>query len=246
MTQMLTFLETLSIQDSDTPLSDSWLLGFDTETTGIRAGSDAIVSASLVLREPGNRDNDHTAEWIINPHRHISAGASRVNGFTDAYLQEHGQEPIDALEQIAAIIASALRHHIPLLAYNAPFDVHMLEGDLQRWKLRSLAERDATLCVVDPLVLDRAIAKKRAGKRTLAATCEYYGVEPDGDFHNATADTRACVDLIEPMSLLYPQVGHLTIGSLMPWQRDAYGEWKNNFNQWLASRGRTLVTDSWL
>ncbi len=239
-------------QHPDTRLAQSWLLGFDTETTGVAAGRDAIVSAALVLRDPTlGYEGDVIGEWIINPHRPMSPGASRVNGFTDAYLTEHGEEPAEAIDAIASIIAAAQSKRIPLLAYNAPFDVHMLNGDISRWNLKALPDRMDTpdgstprLLVVDPLVIDRKVSRRK-GRRTLTDTTFYYGVEPHGDFHNATADTVASVDLIAPMATLYPQVGGIAIRELMDWQRAAYADWREDFNQWLASRGRRPVAETW-
>lgn len=234
-------------QTSETQLSKSWLLGFDTETTGARPGHDAIVSATLVLRNPElGSAHDVIGEWVINPHQHMSPGASKVNGFTDDYLEEHGMEPQEALESIATIVSCARNSNIPLLAYNAPFDVAMLHHDLHQWKLESLESRchDNSLLIVDPLVIDRAMSH-RSGRRTLSYTTEYYGVEPDGDFHNATADTVAAVDLITPMTTLYPQIGRLTIAELMVWQQNAHRVWKESFNQWLRSKGRRPIHDGW-
>lgn len=229
-------------QLADTPLSQSWLLGLDTETTGTTAGRDAIVSASLVLRNPETGySQDAIGEWIINPHRKMDPRASQVNGFTDEFLAEHGEEPTQALAALQSIIGAAQEKRIPLLAYNAPFDVHMLAGDLERWQLPELG----ALLVADPLVIDRAISK-RSGRRTLEHTTEYYGVDPHGDFHDATADTVAAVDLVAPMCLLYPQVGRITLGELMDWQRSAFGKWLESFNSWLQSKGRRAVHDTWL
>ena len=133
MTNLKDALEAAPVQDADTPLGQSRLLGFDTETTGVAMGRDAIVSATLVLRDPRSaHDGDVIDTWIINPHRRMSPGASKVNGFTDAFLAEHGEEPIDAIERIASLIALAQSKRIPLLAYNAPFDIRMLAGELNR------------------------------------------------------------------------------------------------------------------
>ncbi|WEV73539.1 exonuclease domain-containing protein [Bifidobacterium sp. ESL0798] len=239
---MLDAIAQVPAQDDDTTLKEAWLLGFDTETTGT-GSTDAIVSASLVLRDPTRGyEGDVVAERVINPHRHISAGASRVNGFTDEFLEANGAQPTDAIAAIGSIVSAAQTKHIPLLAYNAPFDVRMLAGDLKRWNLEALPDE---LLVVDPLVIDREISH-RHGKRTLTYTTEYYGVEPHGDFHDATADTTAAVDLIRPMSTLYPQVGNLRLGDLMDWQRQAHKKWKDSFNLWMESRGRRPITDSWL
>lgn len=247
MTDLLDAIKQAPEQDEDTLLKDAWILGFDTETTGVAPGRDAICSATLVLRNPATGyEGDVIGEWIVNPHRQIAPGASKVNGFTNEYLQEHGAEPTEAVEQIATAVAAAQRRSIPLLAYNAPFDVQMLKGDLQRWQLQPLSERldDASMLIVDPLVIDRKISKRK-GHRTLTDTTFYYGVQPHGDFHDATADTIAAVDLLKPMTTLYPQVGALRLGELMQWQRIAYDEWRESFNQWQQSRGRNPVHDGW-
>ncbi|RBP99140.1 exonuclease domain-containing protein [Bifidobacterium xylocopae] len=234
-------------QGDTTGLAESWLLGLDTETTGIRPGTDAIVSACLVLREPAKGyEGDAVAEWVINPHRRISAGASKVNGFTNEYLAEHGAEPPEAIAQIGRLIARAQAKHIPLLAYNAPFDVHMLNGDIARWCADELDPFDtSSMLVVDPLVIDRAISK-RSGRRSLSYTTEYYGVEPHGNFHNATADTIAAVDLVKPMATLYPQVAHLKLGELMDWQRRAQADWNESYQRWAKSKGRRFRDTGWL
>ncbi|NMN00440.1 DNA polymerase III subunit epsilon [Bifidobacterium sp. DSM 109958] len=246
--ELLEAIESAPVQDGGTTLADSLLLGFDTETTGIAAGRDAIVSASLVLRDPATgHAGDVVATWIVNPHRPMNPRASAVNGFTDEYLAEHGMEPVLAIEEIGAAIAAAQRRRIPLLAYNAPFDVRMLAGDLSRWKLAPLDERldGGELLVVDPLVIDRRVSR-RSGRRTLTDTTFYYGVEPHGDFHDATADTIASIDLIAPMAALYPQVGRVTLDGLMAWQRGAYDEWRESFNRWASDRGRRPVRERWL
>lgn len=248
MSEILTAVENLPLQTTDTVLKDSFLLGFDTETTGISPSNDAIVSATLVLRNPAlGHDADVIGEWIINPHRPISPGASAVNGFTNEFLQEHGEEPETALESIAHVIADAQRKNIPLLAYNASFDVAMVEGDLTRWNLPTLLERTqaSEYLVVDPLVIDREVSH-RHGKRTLKDTTFYYGVHPYGDFHDATADTIAAVDLIKPLSTLYPQAGGIAVGDLMAWQREAHVKWATQFNTWLQSKGRRPVATTWM
>lgn len=229
-------------QSENTTLAHSLLLGFDTETTGTDA-DDAIASASLVLRDPNSgHEGDTIAEWLVNPHHRMSPGASKVNGYTDAFLEAQGAEPTEAIDEIGKAIRLAQAKSIPLLAYNVPFDVRMLRGDLKRWDLPALPDE---LIVVDPLVIDRTVSK-RSGKRTLTYTTEYYGVEPHGDFHDATADTIAAVDLIAPMCELYPQVCNLKLGELMDWQRKAFAAWRDSFNDWLMSKGRRPVNDEWL
>lgn len=257
-TAILERLKTLEIQSPDTPLKDSLLLGFDTETTGTYAGKDAIVSASLVLRNPQTGyAGDTVAEWIIAPGIPMNPLASKVNGFTDDFLEAHGADQKTAILEITGTIVQAQLKNIPLLAYNAPFDVDMLNGDLRRIGRAPIvteindADTDnfltgtqRELIVADPLVIDRAVSK-RSGRRTLTDTTYYYGVQPHGSFHDATADTVAAVDLIEPICAAYPQVGVITVAGLMDWQRNAHETWKEQFNAYLESQGRPPVRDSW-
>lgn len=253
--ELLNALDLAPKQDENTLLAESWLLGFDTETTGANIGKDAIVSATLVLRNPElAHAGDVVSTWLINPHQPMNPKASEVNGFTDEYLQEHGGEPEEELEFLARAVSMAQAKNIPLLAYNAPFDIAMLRHDLKRWHLTALEERATcsihalnanAILTVDPLVIDRAVSR-RSGKRTLTITSQFYGVEPIGDFHDATADTVAALDLIAPMSKLYESVSCMRLNTMMDWQRKAYINWRDSFNQWLQSHGREPITGTWL
>lgn len=247
MTTLDDALSALPAQPSSTMLKNSLLLGFDTETTGVGA-SDAIVSASLVLRDPAQGfAGDTKADWIINPHRSISSAASAINGFTDSYVAEHGQDPKKALERIASLVALAQNRNIPLLAYNAPFDVGILEHDLHRWHLPGLGARVSRfdLLVVDPLVVDRAISR-RPGKRTLSAASAFYHVSPHGDFHDASTDTTAALDLIAPMCQASSTLARLPISHLMDWQRSQHKQWVDHFNEWLARQGHRQISTQWM
>ncbi|MBF9314249.1 DNA polymerase III subunit epsilon [Bifidobacteriaceae bacterium NR002] len=253
--ELLDALDLAPFQEESTPLSESWLLGFDTETTGANIGKDAIASATLVLRNPSlGHEGDAVSTWLINPHKPMNPKASEVNGFTDEYLQEHGGEPVEELEALAQAVSLAQAKNIPLLAYNAPFDVAMLRHDLNRWQLKSLSQRptcnistltENDVLTVDPLVIDRAVSI-RPGKRTLTLTSQFYGVEPIGDFHDATADTVAALDLVAPMCNAYEQVENMTLSNLMSWQREAYIRWRDSFNKWLESHGRDPIHGTWL
>ncbi|MDO4913825.1 MAG: exonuclease domain-containing protein [Bifidobacteriaceae bacterium] len=230
-------------QTLSTLLRDSWFLGFDTETTGINPKEDGIASACMVLRNPEfNRDGDVIGEWLINPERPMNPIASQVNGFTDEYLQEHGQDAKEGLLQMKEVIELALSKNIPILAYNAPFDIRQLQGDLEYFNLPSLSEN---LLVIDPLVIDKKFCIRR-GKRNLATTAEYYNITPFGDYHNATADTVVAIDVMQSICSNFDMVANTALSDIMTAQRIAFKQSQDSFNQWAKSQGVRERHDTWL
>ena len=259
MTSLADTIQAIPVQSMDTALADSFILGFDTETTGTISGKDSIVSASLVLRYP-HKDftSEVTQSWVINPRMPMHPAASRVNGFTDEFLATHGANQVDSIHEISDIIIAFLLRNIPVLSYNAPFDIAMLNGDMHKIGLADvtteLRDRDTEnflthtqreLLVLDPLVIDRAVSH-RPGPRKLIDTTQYYGVYPHGDFHTALADTVATVDVMREIIRLHDDIASLELTDLMPRQRFWYEQWQTSFNEYLRSKNRPQIKGSWL
>lgn len=218
---------------------DETMVGFDTETTGISTVDDRIVTAAIITRTGA----DVTARtWLIDPGVEIPAGAAAVHGITTEYARANGVQPADALEQIASELASALGAGVPVVGFNVQFDMSILESDLARHGLASLASRlpeGRIAPVVDPLVLDRKLDRWRKGKRKLINMCETYGVAVDADdLHAADADVIATLDVLQAMAKKYPTIGEVTLADLHNLQVEAHREWAVEFAAWLRSRGR--------
>ena len=68
-------------------IDDPWM-GFDTETTGVRALKDRLVTAALVLRidgasyRSGVSAPDQVATWLTDPGVEIPEQATAVHGIT--------------------------------------------------------------------------------------------------------------------------------------------------------------------
>jgi DNA polymerase III subunit epsilon len=141
------------------------LLGFDTETTGVDVTHDRIVTAALVRRVPGESTEVRT--WLIDPGVPIPAEAAAIHGITTEHAVAHGEAPGPALDEIAALIAADLAIGVPVVAFNAAFDLSLLDAELARHALPTLGERlgRAVTPVIDPLVLDRSLDRFRKGKR---------------------------------------------------------------------------------
>lgn len=218
---------------------DETMVGFDTETTGVSTSNDRIVTAAILTRT----DGETTARtWLIDPGVEIPARASEVHGISTEYAREHGVKPADALEEIASILASAMAAGFPVVAFNAQFDLSILEAELARHDLASLASRvpGGIGPVVDPLVLDRHLDKWRRGPRKLINMCEHYGVSVVADdLHAADADVAATLDLLPAMARVHGSLAEVELTDLQGQQVEAHRVWATDFASWLKSKGRT-------
>lgn len=173
------------------------LCGFDLETTGVDTANDRVVTAAIVDIRPG--EPTRTRTWLINPGIAIPEGATAVHGISTEKARAEGQHPSVGLDEIALELTVALASGTPIVAFNASFDLTMLDQELLRYKLGGLNERlgsyDAVSPVLDPHVIDKKVDTYRQGKRTLTATCEAHGLVMQ-NAHAADADAIAACRLL--------------------------------------------------
>ena len=213
------------------------LLGFDTETTGVSVATDRIVTAALVRRSLWEPDEVHT--WLIDPGIEIPASATAIHGISTEFAREFGQPPATALAEIAQQLTESLAAGEPVVAYNAAFDLTILEAELGRHGLPTLAERlgRAVSPVIDPLVLDRHLDRFRRGKRKLVDLCAVYGVDDSDGLHTAEVDVIATLEVLQAMVRKHPDLILMDLASLHIAQAEAHRAWAENFNSWRLSRG---------
>ena len=227
---------------------DEPMVGFDTETTGVSPANDRIVTAALITRTGTGTPTQRT--WLINPGIPIPERATQVHGITTEHARLHGQSPSDALAEIADLLASALASGTPVVGFNVQYDLTILEAELARHGLPTLAQRlpRGIRPVVDPLVLDRHLDRYRKGKRKLIDMCATYGVTVNPDsLHAADADVLATLDLVRAIAVRYPTLGQVALADLHDQQIEAHRVWATHFASYLASKGITddLPSAAW-
>lgn len=232
------------------PWTDVPWMGFDTETTGINPGSDRIVTAALVLRlggaAPTGEDRTHT--WLANPGVPIPEAASAVHGISTEYAREHGRPISDVIDEVAATLVAHWQRGFPVVAFNAPYDITILDAELERHGVATLEERlaDSPMLVVDPLVLDRHFDRFRKGKKTLTTMAPAYGVEADEDAHTAEVDVAMTLDVLAAMSRKIDALAGLTPLELHELQVRAHAEWAEDFESYLRRKGRDAhISRAW-
>ena len=167
------------------PLWAANLAVFDTETTGVETDSARIVSATIaLLGEQGEVRERY--DWLLNPGVVIPDAAVRVHGITTEIAAASGIDAAVGVRQITDRIAEMIDRGLPLVAYNAPFDLSLLRAEQQRYDVPGAAVAP----VLDPLIIDKQLDRYRKGKRTLVAVAEHYGVEL-GNAHDAGEDAIA-------------------------------------------------------
>jgi DNA polymerase III subunit epsilon len=221
------------------------LASFDLETTGVDPVRDRIVEVALHLDVPGAPTRT-LVDTLVDPGPDVTipAAATAVHGLTRQRLRAaRAPDTASVLRRLCRALATLAGDGVPVVIYNASYDWPLLAAELRRL---DPALRPPTCHLIDPLVLDRHCDRSRAGKRTLSATCEVYGV-PLAGAHRAGADGDASVAVARAIGRRYPEVGALSPAALHGLQVAAFETWRTSFNASLAELGaeRTPVPAGW-
>ncbi|MGW7363807.1 exonuclease domain-containing protein [Streptomyces sp. NPDC054841] len=223
------------------------LAGFDLETTGTDPLDARIVTAAVVVVRGGETTGRRT--WLADPGIRIPAQASAIHGISSERAAAEGRPAREVADQVAEALTEHWTQGVPVVAYNAAFDLTLLSAELARHGLPSLSERLGGTDigpVVDPYTIDRAVDRYRRGKRTLEAVCAEYGVVLDGA-HEALADALAAVQVAGAIADRHPSVAALAPAELHTRQVRWYAEWAADFQDFLRRKGDAdaVVESSW-
>lgn len=228
---------------SDVGWTESPWLGFDTETTVVDPTQARLVTAALTLRD--HEGEDHCDQWLADPGVDIPAEASKVHGISTARAQEDGADIVSVLDEVANALVDHWSNGWPVVIFNAPYDLTLMECELSRHKLATLRERldGLPMIVVDPLVLDRCLDIRRRGKRRLTDMVGVYDIEARTDAHNADADVAMTLDLLDAMTTKWEKIARMGSTELNEYQRRASLAWAANFEKYLRRYNPNAVVE---
>lgn len=166
------------------------VMAFDTETTGFSKSSE-VVELALVFYEDGV-EVDHW-DTMIRPVSSDPADPKVQEALGINHLTMEKLAEAYPFHEMADEIAEQMRRFPVWVAHNAPFDERMMRQEFDRIG-KAMPEAEAILCT---MTIDKALNANVKGRK-LVDVCTRWGVTLD-DAHEATADARACGDVLVKM-----------------------------------------------
>jgi DNA polymerase-3 subunit epsilon len=206
---------------------------FDLETTGVDVENDRIITAFVGLMVDGEMTEEYN--WVINPGVPVPDEAAAVHGYTtERVVAEGDPDAKRAVFDILQRIDIYDRQGIPVVIYNAPFDLTLLDRELLRHGYGNLYRTPRL--VIDPYVMDKAVDPYRKGKRTLSVTAEHYGITVK-DAHDARADCVMAGRLAEKL-LEHPRIKPFTLEQMQGKTRGSKRMQAESYREYLIKQGK--------
>jgi DNA polymerase III subunit epsilon len=212
---------------------------FDLETTGIDVEISRIVSAHVGVLDSGGALIERR-DWLVDPGVDIPDAATAVHGITTVRARALGESAPDAIAAIVEGLREGLAAGRCLVAYNAAYDLTLLNREAIRYGIPPLTDPAP---VIDPYIIDKAIDRYRPGKRTLGMTAAHYGVLLD-DAHDAGADAIAAGRLALAVARRNPWLASMPAHELHTRQvRWCHGQ-AESYQAWRRGNGEPEFTAS--
>lgn len=213
------------------PWYDGRLCAFDLETTAPDPLEARIVTGCVAHVGGGYTTEKQT--WLVDPCVEIPAEATAIHHITTEYAQKSGVQPVVALPQIASALQGAWERGEPVVAFNACYDLTVIDRELRRYGFPPLQVGP----VVDPFVIDKHVDRFRKGKRTLTATCQHYNALLEGA-HDSSFDAIAAARLAWRLAKTVPEIGRLELAELHEAQARWYAEQAAGLEEYFRKQGK--------
>ncbi|CAM3748264.1 exonuclease domain-containing protein [Nocardiopsis rhodophaea] len=192
------------------------MAAFDTETTGVDVDTDRIVTAAIWRIDPASGEKS-CRTWMADPGIPIPEEAARIHGVSTEKARAQGRPASEVVSEIAAELADVVSSAMPIVAYNAVYDLTLLDRELTRYG--EVLDFNGALRVIDPLVLDKRIDAYRKGSRRLADVCAHYQVPFEGQAHGSEADALAAARLAWRLGATQTELASMSVDDLHQAQR---------------------------
>jgi DNA polymerase-3 subunit epsilon len=179
------------------------ILAVDTETCALGPGRDRIVQFCAQELDAELRVLS-TWTQLIHPGRRIPAGATAIHGITDAMVADAPR-----FDEVAAALRGLLGIDTVFMAYNAGFDLGVLNEEFARAGVATIPEAQP---VLDPLQIER-----RVTSRSLGPTFKRYTGRALENAHTADADVGAMVEVLRRQREVHADVLPPTVEALVGW-----------------------------
>lgn len=223
-----------------TPWHKQPMASADTETSGVNVEEDRILTAAVLEIDPST-GNIVTQSWILDPGIDVPEQAADIHGYTTERIRAEGRKDVGAaIHEICEAIMAPVYAGLPLIVYNAPFDLSLLDRESRRYGLEPFEQRFqlGMGMVIDPYCLDKKLDPYRKGKRTLTAMSEHYGV-PIGDAaHGCEADALVSARVAYLIADRNPAIASLPLHKLHELQVAAKAEQVRSFRAYLKREGK--------
>lgn len=172
---------------------DSFILVFDTETTGLTLHPDAplhkqpkIIEFGAALLDTESGKIVEELNLLVNPQEPLEAIITKITGLTDAILAP--ERPFSGVvNQLRSLFARAT----VVVAHNLPFDRAMMFNELARLGINDFPWPAIEVCTV-------GLFKEIWGRNPkLTELYEYLLGKPLAQTHRALDDVHALVEIIQ-------------------------------------------------
>lgn len=171
---------------------------FDYKLPADADGQPRLASLSIIYTDADlNVMNEYHA--FVRPEGwEMSEGATKVNGLTNEYLNEHGKPAAEVLGEYHSGVDNG---HI-VVAHNAQHDLKQLRAESRRAGLDDRFDRTPNICTMRALT-DVCQIPPKSGRGaykwpSLSEACVFFDMDNLGD-HSAKADAQACLDLLRKL-----------------------------------------------
>lgn len=179
----------------------------DTETTGLplrgkqpdgspwpadAPGQPRLAAFAMISTTPGLAVQREDMIYIKPDGWRMEAGATAVNGLTDAFLRKNGRPVAEALQ----LYTDAIKEGRIIVAFNEVFDCKIMRGELRRAGMPDLFEETYRICAMKRSagVVKATNARGQFKTPRLAEAMSHFKI-PQSGHHTALGDAQSALEI---------------------------------------------------